>query len=204
MSGILIPIAAFLFVNSKELVTLIVGSSWSSITLPFSILSLSVFFRGQSKISDSLARGVGFVYSRSGVQLCYSLIIVFGSIAVAFKYGLIGVTIYAAVCYFAYSLAMSFLVSAKCFSPRNEILKIYASSVGIFTISLAIFAIFKQILYHMNTPPVFILIIASIVLAMIYFALINCYNKILNPNHSVYIDSLLKGSKFLSRIKIVG
>lgn len=100
----ILPIIAFLFVFSAEIVDLVLGEQWTGVVLPLQILSIGLFFRVGYKVSDSLVRAKGAVYQGAWRQWVYALsVVVFSAIgtmkglpgvafgvvaAVALKYGL--------------------------------------------------------------------------------------------------------------------
>lgn len=87
---ITLPMSALLILLAPELVPLLLGGTWISIVPPFQILAAFLVFRTSYKISDSLARARGNVFSRAWRQWVYAGAVVVGA-SVGAERGLVGV-----------------------------------------------------------------------------------------------------------------
>jgi PST family polysaccharide transporter len=74
-----LPISMAMFVLAPELVHVLLGPSWKEVTLPFQILALGLLFRTGYKISDSLVRATGAVYSGAWRQGVYAALVLMGA-----------------------------------------------------------------------------------------------------------------------------
>jgi PST family polysaccharide transporter len=89
---IAVPISIFLYSTSKDVIALMLGEQWLDAVIPFQILSLMIFLRIPTKISDSLIRASGSIKILLSIQLFYAFSIFtfsyFGRI-----YGISGVAV---------------------------------------------------------------------------------------------------------------
>lgn len=85
-----IPIIAFFFTSSEEIITLLLGKDWLESAPILKILICVLFFRVSYKVSDSLSKAKGSVYRRAWRQAFYALIVLLCTYIGHF-YGLEGV-----------------------------------------------------------------------------------------------------------------
>jgi PST family polysaccharide transporter len=87
---ITIPLSAMLVLLAPEIVNIVLGSQWMSVVVPFQILAAILVFRTSYKMSDTLVRATGAVYSRAWRQWIYGAFVFIGSYA-GTRWGLAGV-----------------------------------------------------------------------------------------------------------------
>ncbi|KLK93399.1 hypothetical protein AA309_08685 [Microvirga vignae] len=75
------PVAAFLIALAPEIVRILLGHNWDAAVLPFQILLLSLPFRTAYKLTSTLLRASGFVYTLALWQWIYAASVVTGAIA---------------------------------------------------------------------------------------------------------------------------
>lgn len=102
------PLGVFVILLAPELVLLILGSTWEQAILPLQLLTIGMVFRTGYKLSDSLARAKGIVYTQAKRQWAYALLVIVGA-WIGQHWGIIGVCIGIVVSLFIYYLIMSHL-----------------------------------------------------------------------------------------------
>ncbi|MFL5772801.1 MAG: lipopolysaccharide biosynthesis protein [Flavisolibacter sp.] len=85
-----IPISFIFMILAPEIILTVLGKNWVAVVVPFRILAASLLFRMSYKMSDSLARSTGAVYSRAWRQIIYACSVFVGAYIGHF-YGLGGV-----------------------------------------------------------------------------------------------------------------
>lgn len=84
--------SAVLVVIAPEVVRVVLGPQWSDVVIPFQIMTVVLFARTGYKLSDSLAKATGAVYSRAARELLYALMVVVGTY-VGYHWGLLGASV---------------------------------------------------------------------------------------------------------------
>ena len=94
MAGFLlfVPLSLLLFEFSNEIVLALLGSKWSEASVPFGFLALGLSFRAGYRVSDIIARALGYVYRRALVQWVYAGCIII-AVVLGVSWGLVGVVI---------------------------------------------------------------------------------------------------------------
>ena len=75
---LVLPASAVVMVVAPELVLVLLGAGWEGVVVPLQILAAGMLCRTSSKLSDSVARATGVVYSRAWRQAIFA-----GGVAVA-------------------------------------------------------------------------------------------------------------------------
>lgn len=105
---IALPISVFVFILSREIISILLGEKWLAAIEPLQLLSLGLLFRMSYKISDSISRAVGAVYRRAWRQFLYAVLIILGCIIGQF-WGLEGVCYGVIVALFGNYMVMAHL-----------------------------------------------------------------------------------------------
>lgn len=84
------PACAFLAAMGQEIVMILLGPKWDEAVIPFQILLLSLPFRTAYKLTSTLLRASGYVYTLALWQWIYALSVVCGAFAGS-PFGIIGV-----------------------------------------------------------------------------------------------------------------
>lgn len=87
-----VPLSLLLFEFSNEIVLALLGSKWSEASVPFGFLALGLSFRAGYRVSDIIARALGYVYRRALVQWVYAGCIII-AVVLGVSWGLVGVVI---------------------------------------------------------------------------------------------------------------
>ena len=74
-----LPLSSLLIVLAPEIIDVLLGPKWAGVVLPFQILASSLVFRAGYKMSGSLIRATGFVYSRAWREWVYAACVVAGA-----------------------------------------------------------------------------------------------------------------------------
>jgi PST family polysaccharide transporter len=89
---ITLPVSVVLVVLAPEFVTVVLGSRWTGMIVPFQVLAATMLFRTSYKMSDSLARAKGAVYPRAWRQWVYAAAVFAGAL-IGTRWGLAGVAV---------------------------------------------------------------------------------------------------------------
>jgi PST family polysaccharide transporter len=106
---VMLPLSAFVFVLAPQIVTLTLGDKWDGVVTPLRILSISLLARASYKLSDTLSRALGLVYSRAARQLVYAVLVVVGAL-IGQRWGVSGVAACVAVAVIANFVLMAHLI----------------------------------------------------------------------------------------------
>jgi O-antigen/teichoic acid export membrane protein len=104
---LMLPTSTVLVLLSPEVVRVFLGAEWDAVTLPLQILGVGMLFRTGCKISDSLVRATGAVYSRLWRQTAYAILVVTGAL-IGQEWGVEGVSIAVLI-----TLAVNFFLMAQ-------------------------------------------------------------------------------------------
>ncbi len=160
---VMLPSSVVVIILAPEIIQMLLGAQWAEVVLPFRILTVGLLLRTSYKMSDSLARATGAVYRRAWRQAIYAAAVVAGAWVGQF-WGVAGV----AVGVFA-ALAVNFLLMAQMslklvektwanFLNAHANASLLAASTALITVPTV------EILRQINLPPVFLLIVTTIVL----------------------------------------
>jgi len=69
---VMLPASIIVTIIADEIVLALLGSAWSGVATPLRILALGMLFRTSYKMSDSLVRATGAVYSRAWRQAIFA------------------------------------------------------------------------------------------------------------------------------------
>ncbi|GAA0731488.1 lipopolysaccharide biosynthesis protein [Sphingomonas japonica] len=76
---ITMPLSGLLILLAPEIVSVLLGTRWQGMVLPFQLLAVALCFRTGYKICDSLTRARGSVYRRAWRQWVYALAVFVGA-----------------------------------------------------------------------------------------------------------------------------
>lgn len=89
---ITLPVSVVLVALAPEFVTVVLGSRWTGMIVPFQVLAATMLFRTSYKMSDSLARAKGAVFRRAWRQWVYAAAVFAGAL-IGSRWGLGGVAV---------------------------------------------------------------------------------------------------------------
>jgi O-antigen/teichoic acid export membrane protein len=92
MALLILPVSVTLAIVAPEVILVLLGPKWAGVVGPFRIFALGMLFRTSYKLSDSLTRATGAVYSRAWRQGIYAVAVVTGAWA-GHHWGLAGVAV---------------------------------------------------------------------------------------------------------------
>lgn len=92
LSAVTMVTSALLLVSAPEVIRVVLGPQWEAAIIPFQIMSLVLFARTGYKLSDSLAKATGAVYSRATRELVYAVMVVV-STWLGYQWGIVGVSV---------------------------------------------------------------------------------------------------------------
>jgi O-antigen/teichoic acid export membrane protein len=168
---VILPASAVMYVLAPEIITVLFGSKWLEVVVPFKILTLAILFRTSYKMSDSLARATGAVYRRAWRQGVYAAAILAGAWAGQF-WGLEGVSLgilSAIVVNFVLMAHLSMQLTSitwKDFLASH--LPALLSTVMVWAVTTASAMVLRQ----MAMPPIVVLLVStSLVVLIILFTI---------------------------------
>lgn len=129
------PACAFLAAMGQEIVMILLGPKWGEAVIPFQILLLSLPFRTAYKLTSTLLRASGYVYTLALWQWIYAGSVVCGAFAGA-PFGIIGVA-----CGVSAAITLNFwvgLVFARA-ARRVSIVDIMAAIMRHIAVSMVLF-----------------------------------------------------------------
>lgn len=181
-----VPITAFVFVCSEEIIELLLGKDWLEAAPILKILIMVLFFRISYKVSDALSRAKGSVYRRAWRQAIFALSVFVCAYAGSF-YGLEGVTYGVTV-----SIVLNYLLMLQL--SRSLINFNYSTIFFIFIKNMFLLAISATCLQMANNfivLPIFLKVLASGIISVFIFAFIFFFVKKLFVNEISMLVSLL-------------
>lgn len=92
LSLVTMAVSAILVVTAPEVIGVVLGTQWHEVIVPFQIMTLTLFARTGYKLSDSLAKATGAVYSRAVRELLYAVMVVVGT-WIGYHWGIRGASI---------------------------------------------------------------------------------------------------------------
>lgn len=112
VNTILMPVALFLILFSKEVVLILLGEDWLETVLPLQIMFLVLPFSSSIRMADSVIRAKGLIYKNVYRRAVYVVVLIFTVALGGYFYGLIGAAIGVAFSYIFNYIYMLFLVKS--------------------------------------------------------------------------------------------
>ena len=167
-----LPVSIILYSLSDEVVSVLFGSRWLSISPVLSILALGVFCRTTYKCGDTVIRSQGEMFGYTTRQVWYTVIVFLGSWIGATWFGVIGVA-WAVVAGTAVNYVLMTQLAARLIAmPYTSVL--YSHLPGIW-ISICLGSVISWVLHPLRSlglHPVFTLLAVGVVsLAVVALAL---------------------------------
>jgi PST family polysaccharide transporter len=123
-----LPASVGMVILAPELVRVALGEGWVAATAPFQVLAAGTLFRTSYKMSDSLARSTGVVYSRARRQILYAAMVLGGAL-VGQRWGITGVAVGVLVALVANFLSMAQLSLSVCHMSWTSFWQAHRASV---------------------------------------------------------------------------
>lgn len=186
-----IPISIVAYTVADDLILFFLGDNWQSAILPFRIMIVGLFFRTAYKLSNTLIKAIGKVYSNSFVQLIYAIMVVAGAYIGHYD-GLrgvaIGVTIAFTVNYFLQFGFCVYFIRINLIGFITEML--FPVGIGAVT---ALSVSFISGLWDIVTNHFAVCCICSIVTFSVYFVLFGLlYHKCASEEMKSILGRLIK------------
>lgn len=163
---ITVPVTAFVFVCSKEIIEFLLGRQWSDSAPILSILIVVLFFRVSYKVSDSLSRAKGSVYRRAWRQAIFALTVFLFSY-IGKQYGIIGVTYGVTISIIVNYVLMLHLSRSLIGFSYKEIIKIVLKGILILTMVIAFLEPLNGIIELPTVIKLTLLASASVLLTLL-------------------------------------
>ena len=96
---IFLPVSAFTVLLAPEVVAVLLGPQWRGAVVPFTILSLAMFFRTGRRIAGVTMNGIGKPYWSAISQTIFAICVVGGAL-IGVRWGITGVAIFTALSIF--------------------------------------------------------------------------------------------------------
>jgi len=150
---------------AERIVLFLLGDNWIEVALPLSILSLTIFFRIASRISDILVRATGRVYQRAWRRFIYAIIMIISTYIGQRFAGITGVAVGAVFS----SFINFFLMGSLTFNILNiglmKYLSFYFEGVVLFIV-FNIVLLFSVLFFEHISSSNFVILFGSFISAI--------------------------------------
>lgn len=190
LSSLLIPLSAFMFFLAPEIIYLMLGPSWESVTIPFRILALFIVFRSTYKINDALIRSLGLVKDSAKRKIVYAFIVIVSSL-IGSLFGIIGVAIGVSI-----AILINFLITTSLATKVMKVNVIYIFSIILIKIPISALygVLLLQLLNYLrlNYNAILVFFISIIFTTFFFIGLFNIFPFIIFGKESNYVKNKLK------------
>jgi len=194
-STTMLPISIFLLINAENIILLLFGEKWLDLIVPFQILAISLPFRSNNKLSDSLSKSKGAVYYRALVKWTYAFLVIVMSFIGHF-YGLAGTAIGVTLANILNYVLMT-LLAVKL--TRVSYKRIIQCHLGGFFITIILLIVLFPFVYYIN--PLINNVVVELILSIICFITISFSCIVLASNLTLGPEGAMLIQKFKDGIK---
>lgn len=159
---VVLPVSCFAIILAPEMIRVVYGPGWEPVIVPFQILCLSMFFRSAYKISASINKACGAVYSHASIQIIYGALVVGGAIMTQ-RWGLAGVAISSAIAIGVNYGLLSRISLHLANKSWREFGRWHIPGLLISALMLIEVGVMATILRILTTPPLIILLITTFI-----------------------------------------
>jgi len=193
-----LPTSIAMIVLGPEIIRVLLGPKWTGAIVPFRILAVGALFRTSYKISETVARAKGAVYSIAWIQGIYALLVITGA-WVGMHRGISGVAIgiVAALC--IVFILLSRLALHLTSISWKKFVGAHLSAVGLSALIGAELWPITLIMRNVALPPLAILIISIVVVLITMLILFLIKGKLFFGEDGVWV--LQAVLKFLQKEK---
>lgn len=173
VNSVLMPIALFLIVFSKEVVLILLGDQWMDAIVPLQIMFVVLPFSSSGRMADSVVRAKGMVYKNVYRKAIYTVVLVTCVALGGYYYGLIGAAIGVMFSYLFNYMIMLILVKSIFEKNIKEIFyQPIVSGLIITLVLLPIILLSVFISSHIYYTPVLYIIVNSVIIGAIMFLIL--------------------------------
>lgn len=192
ISLVSLPSSIFIYLLSDDIVNVILGSNWQSAARPLQILSISLLFRMGYKISDSLTRATGYVYSRAGIQFVYATVVLLAAYLGGINWGLNGVAAGVVIAIIINYLLMS-IIAIKILKLRlGKFIKAHVNGIYMAVLVGVITVLNLLVLSYLNYPSAIKLLLCSLINFVIIAPILLQYPKLIIGAQNIWVLKLFK------------
>lgn len=165
VNTILMPVALFLIIFSKEVVLILLGNQWLDAVIPLQIMFVVLPFSSSGRMADSVVRATGLIYRNVIRKFIYVLVLITTVSIGAYFYGIIGAAIGVTFSYFFnYTIMLILVKNIFHKTPKEIFMKPILAGLQLSAITLIFIVIFTTILQGwQHTSIVKFLIISLLV-----------------------------------------
>lgn len=202
LSMLVLPLILFFIIMGDEIVILFLGQKWLPSSAPLKILSLTIFFRITTRVSDILVKATGDVYSRAW-RRGISAVVLLTSCLFGLKWGMIGVA-WAVV---FTNLVTFFLMASLTFKHIRikwfAYLGLYFRGIVLSTIFGVVLITFKILITKLTSTNFVILCGASLIAVVVSLGITLYFKNFFIQEVKEYVVMFLKKLKLKSLIKFI-
>ncbi|MCB9100071.1 MAG: lipopolysaccharide biosynthesis protein [Anaerolineales bacterium] len=152
-----LPLSAAAIVLAPEIISVVLGSTWGEVVLPFQILAAGMLFRASKINNATVAKATGDVYKRAWRQGLYALFVLIGAL-VGQNWGITGVAIGVFIALAIYFTLMAQLTLSLLSMSWRDLLIICQPALLVTIITLAQIWLVSTVLRNLAMPPVVVLL----------------------------------------------
>lgn len=160
---VVLPASAALVLLAPEIILVLLGDGWEPVVLPFQILVAATLFRTSYRVSDSLSRATGAVYSRAWRQWVYAGLVAGGAFFGA-RWGLPGVACGVLVASLAMFLIMAQLSLSKTGLPVREFAAAHVAAAPATLLAAGVTYAAATVLRALGAAPFLVLFATGVLL----------------------------------------
>lgn len=127
-SFVVLPLSVFMIFLAPEIISIVLGPQWGDVVLPFSILSICIYFRTGYKVHDVVIRASGDTKLYFGVNFVYSFLIIIACI-IGVNFGVLGICWAVTFSIFLCYLVMAFAAVKRSKLERKKLLSSYFPAI---------------------------------------------------------------------------
>lgn len=194
-----LPLTAFSFVFSREIVLIILGQQWTGAILPFQVLAFGMFFRIGYKVSISIISAKGKSY-----DLLYRMII-FTLVVLASVFIAVGISLAAVAAAMLFSLIILYLLMS--FGAMRlieykvvDFIKLHIRPVGGALIVASICALIKWAYVTMNLHQLVGVLVSLVLSGCVWGLMYMKYPKVFGNYEDIFVNEV--GRKLLKKLRL--
>ena len=191
---ICIPMTAFFVLLAEPIVMVILGPDWRTAIVPLQILSLTIVFRINSRISDVLVRSTGDIYARAWRKTIYAFVMI-GSCYIGHYWGLNGVCVAIVFAVGVNFILMGSLTLKIINMKWWEYILTYKYSIQVALITTLLLYIARSLAIYLSTNNLIVLLVSLILSIIPLLIILKRYHVYFLGEEKEYIQLILNRVK---------
>jgi len=198
-STFLIPLSILMIILAPEIVLVLLGKNWEMAINPLRILLVTLVFRTSVKITDSLVRAKGAVYSSAKRKGVFAIIIIAGCF-IGQRYGINGVATAVNIAIVINYILMTSLALKIVDTKIIEYLKVLFPGIIIGTVTF-ISGIFTVYLFRLFYLPIIVLCGTIILTSISVLFVLRIKPSIIGSDFWILLNNIKNNLKFSLNLK---